>query len=172
MAEENKNSSTSQNNNANPFVNRPKFAIVISLTIVLAGLITMIGLPLEDYPSITPPQVVVSATYTGASADVVRDTVAAPLEAQLNGVEDMIYMSSTSQNGSYELTIYFKVGTDPDMAVINVNNRLQLVTPRLPSEVRTYGMTVKKRRGGPGVLMVSMTSPNNTFDSLYLAILF
>ena len=169
MAEENKNSSTSQNNNANPFVNRPKFAIVISLTIVLAGLITMIGLPLEDYPSITPPQVVVSATYTGASADVVRDTVAAPLEAQLNGVEDMIYMSSTSQNGSYELTIYFKVGTDPDMAVINVNNRLQLVTPRLPSEVRTYGMTVKKRRGGPGVLMVSMTSPNNTFDSLYLA---
>ena len=169
MAEENKNNSTSQNNNANPFVNRPKFAIVISLTIVLAGLITMIGLPLEDYPSITPPQVVVSATYTGASADVVRDTVAAPLEAQLNGVEDMIYMSSTSQNGSYELTIYFKVGTDPDMAVINVNNRLQLVTPRLPSEVRTYGMTVKKRRGGPGVLMVSMTSPNNAFDSLYLA---
>ena len=169
MAEENKKNSTSQNTNTNPFVNRPKFAIVISLTIVLAGLITMIGLPLEDYPSITPPQVVVSATYTGASADVVRDTVAAPLEAQLNGVEDMIYMSSTSQNGSYELTIYFKVGTDPDMAVINVNNRLQLVTPRLPSEVRTYGMTVKKRRGGPGVLMVSMTSPNNAFDSLYLA---
>lgn len=167
MAEENKNNSTSQNK-GNPFVSRPKFAIVISLTIVLAGLITMIGLPLEDYPSITPPQVVVSATYTGASADVVRDTVAAPLEAQLNGVEDMIYMSSTSQNGSYELTIYFKVGTDPDMAVINVNNRLQLVTPRLPSEVRTYGLTVKKRRGGPGVLMVSMTSPNNTFDPLYL----
>ena len=84
---ENKENSTYQQN-VNPFINRPKFAIVISLTIILAGLITMVGLPLEDYPSITPPQVVVSATYTGASADVVRDTVATPIEAQLNGVED------------------------------------------------------------------------------------
>ena len=164
---ENKNPNYQQN--VNPFINRPKFAIVISLTIVLAGLIVMLGLPLEDYPSITPPQVNVTATYTGASADVVRDTVAAPIEAQLNGVEDMIYMSSTSQNGSYSLDIYFEVGTDPDMAVINVNNKLQLVTPRLPSEVRTYGLTVQKRRGGPGVLMVAITSPNNVFDSLYIA---
>lgn len=165
---ENKENSTYQQN-VNPFINRPKFAIVISLTIILAGLITMVGLPLEDYPSITPPQVVVSATYTGASADVVRDTVATPIEAQLNGVEDMIYMSSTSENDSYSLEVYFEVGTDPDMAVINVNNRLQLVTPRLPSEVRNYGLTVKKRRGGPGVLMVAVTSPNNVFDSLYIA---
>lgn len=139
---ENKENSTYQQN-VNPFIKRPKFAIVISLTIILAGLITMVGLPLEDYPSITPPQVVVSATYTGASADVVRDTVATPIEAQLNGVEDMIYMSSTSENDSYSLEVYFEVGTDPDMAVINVNNRLQLVTPRLPSEVRNYGLTVK-----------------------------
>ncbi len=167
MTEENKNPNYQQN--VNPFINRPKFAIVISLTIVLAGLIVMLGLPLEDYPSITPPQVNVTATYTGASADVVRDTVAAPIEAQLNGVEDMIYMSSTSQNGSYSLDIYFEVGTDPDMAVINVNNKLQLVTPRLPSEVRTYGLTVQKRRGGPGILMVAVTSPNNVFDSLYIA---
>ena len=169
MAEDNKNINPTSQNGGNPFIKRPKFAIVISLTIVLAGLITMLGLPLEDYPSITPPQVVVTATYTGASADVVRDTIAAPIEAQLNGVEDMIYMTSTSRNGSYELDIYFKVGTNPDMAVINVNNRLQLVTPRLPSDVRNYGLTVNKRRGGPGVLMVAMTSPNNTFDALYLA---
>ena len=152
----------------NLFIKRPKFAIVISLAIVLAGLIMMCGLPLEDYPSITPPQVVVSATYTGASADVVRDTIAAPIEAQLNGVEDMIYMSSTSQNGSYELRVFFEVGTDPDMAVINVNNRLQLVTPRLPSDVRNYGLTVRKRTDGPGILMIAVNSPTNAFDTLYI----
>lgn len=156
-------------NNVNIFIDRPKFAIVVSLVIVLAGLITMTTLPLEDYPSITPPQVEVSATYTGANSDVVRDTVATPIEAQLNGVEDMIYMSSSSQDGSYTLNIYFEVGTDPDMAVINVNNRLQLVTPRLPAEVRTYGLTVRKKRGGPGILMMSVTSPKNLFDSLYIA---
>lgn len=158
-----------QKRGINPFIDRPKFAIVISLTIVLAGLIVMLGLPLEDYPSITPPQVHVAATYTGASSDVVRDTVAAPLEAQLNGVEDMIYMTSTSQNGSYSLDIYFEVGTDPDMAVINVNNKIQLATPRLPSEVRNYGLTVKKRRGGPGLLMVAVTSPSNLLDVLYIS---
>lgn len=162
---ENKN----EKNNVNIFINRPKFAIVVSLVIVLAGLITMTTLPLEDYPSITPPQVEVSATYTGANSDVVRDTVATPIEAQLNGVEDMIYMSSSSQDGSYTLNIYFEVGTDPDMAVINVNNRLQLVTPRLPAEVRNYGLTVRKKRGGPGILMMSVTSPKNLFDSLYIA---
>lgn len=155
--------------NPNPFINRPKFAIVISLTIVLAGLIVMTGLPLEDYPSITPPQVEIRATYTGASADVISDTVAAPIEAQLNGVEDMIYMTSTSSNGSYTLNVYFEVGSDPDMAVININNKLQLVMPRLPNEVRNYGLTVKKTRGGPGVLMVAINSPTNTFDTLYIA---
>ena len=170
MSENSKNNLNIQTQKAiNPFINRPKFAIVISLVIVLAGLIVMLGLPLEDYPSITPPQVNVTATYTGASSDVIRDTVAAPLEAQLNGVEDMVYMTSTSKNGSYSLDVYFEVGTDPDMAVINVNNKLQLVLPRLPSEVRTYGLTVKKRRGGPGLLMVAVTSPNNIFDSLYIA---
>ena len=164
MSEENKNSER----DINLFIKRPKFAIVISLVFVLAGLIMMMGLPLEDYPSITPPQVVVNATYTGASADVVRDTIAAPIEAQLNGVEDMIYMTSTSKNGSYQLSVYFKVGTDPDMAVINVNNRLQLVTPRLPAEVRNYGLTVNKKRGGPGVLMIAVNSPTNAFDTLYI----
>ena len=87
-------------NKGNLFIKRPKLAIVISLAIILAGALMILTLPLEEYPSITPPQVIVTATYAGASSDVVEDTIAAPVEAQLNGVEDMIYMSSTSQNGS------------------------------------------------------------------------
>lgn len=94
----------------NLFIKRPKLAIVISLAIMLAGMLMITALPLEEYPSITPPQVVVTATYAGASSDVVEDTIAAPVEAQLNGVEDMIYMSSTSQNGQYQLTLYFEIG--------------------------------------------------------------
>lgn len=153
----------------NLFIKRPKLAIVISLAIMLAGMLMITALPLEEYPSITPPQVVVTATYAGASSDVVEDTIAAPVEAQLNGVEDMIYMSSTSQNGQYQLTLYFEIGSDPDMAVVNVQNQLQLVTPRLPEEVRRYGLSVKKSTGGPGLMMISINSPTNTYDSLYIA---
>ena len=143
----------------NLFIKRPKLAIVISLAIMLAGILMVNTLPLEEYPSITPPQVVVTATYAGASSDVVEDTIAAPVEAQLNGVEDMIYMSSQSQNGQYQLTLYFEIGSDPDMAVVNVQNQLQLVTPRLPEEVKRYGLTVRKSTGGPGILMISVNSP-------------
>lgn len=156
-------------NNGNLFIKRPKLAIVISLAIVLAGLLMINTLPLEEYPSITPPQVVVTATYAGASSDVIESTIAAPVEAQLNGVEDMIYMSSTSQNGQYQLTLYFNVGADPDMAVVNVQNQLQLVTPRLPEEVKRYGLSVKKSTGGPGMMMISVNSPTNTYDGLYIA---
>ncbi len=159
----------SEQKQGNLFIKRPKLAIVISLVIMLAGMLLMTQLPLEEYPSITPPQVVVSATYAGASSDVVESTVAAPVEAQLNGVEDMIYMSSTSQNGSYKLTLYFNIGSDPDMAVVNVQNQLQLVTPRLPEEVRRYGLSVKKSTGGPGILLISINSPSGTYDSLYIA---
>lgn len=153
----------------NLFIKRPKLAIVISLAIMLAGMLMITSLPLEEYPSITPPQVVVTATYAGASSDVVEDTIAAPVEAQLNGVEDMIYMSSTSQNGQYQLTLYFEIGSDPDMAVVNVQNQLQLVTPRLPEEVKRYGLSVKKSTGGPGLMMISVNSPTHTYDSLYIA---
>lgn len=152
----------------NLFIKRPKFAIVISLVITLAGMIAMKSLPLEEYPSITPPQVVISAQYPGASAEVVESTIAAPLEAQINGVENMIYMNSSSQDGSYNLSLYFAIGTDPDLAVIHVQNRLQLVTPRLPEDVRRYGLTVTKSTGGPGLLLVSLTSKNNIYDYLYL----
>ena len=162
-------SNKNDNNQGNLFIKRPKLAIVISLAIMLAGILMLTQLPLEEYPSITPPQVVVSATYAGASSDVIANTVAAPIEAQLNGVENMIYMSSTSQNGSYQLTIYFEVGTNPDMAVVNVQNRLQLVTPRLPEEVRRFGMTVQKSTGGPGIMMIAINSPTHTYDSLYVA---
>lgn len=151
------------------FIKRPKLAIVISLAIVLAGLISMVNLPLEEYPMITPPQVVVSATYPGTSSDVVEATIAAPVEAQLNGVENMTYMSSSSQNGSYQLSIYFEIGTDPDLAVIHVQNRLQLVTPRLPDVVKRYGLTVTKAIGGPGLMMISVNSPHNTYDPLFVA---
>jgi hydrophobe/amphiphile efflux-1 (HAE1) family protein len=153
----------------NIFIKRPKLAIVISLAILLAGILMIKSLPLEEYPSITPPQVVVSATYAGASSDVIESTIAAPVEAQLNGVENMIYMSSTSQNGSYKLTLYFEVGSDPDMAVVNVQNQLQLVTPRLPEEVRRYGLSVKKSTGGPGLLLISVNSPHSSYDNLFIA---
>ena len=159
----------SEEKQGNLFIRRPKLAIVISLVIMLAGMLLVTQLPLEEYPSITPPQVVVTATYAGASSDVIESTIAAPVEAQLNGVEDMIYMSSTSQNGSYKLTLYFNIGSDPDMAVVNVQNQLQLVTPRLPEEVKRYGLSVKKSTGGPGIVMISMNSPSGTYDSLYIA---
>lgn len=140
---------TNKNEQGNLFIKRPKLAIVISLAIMLAGMLMIMALPLEEYPSITPPQVVVTATYAGASSDVVADTIAAPVEAQLNGVQDMIYMSSTSQNGQYQLTLYFNIGSDPDMAVVNVQNQLQLVTPRLPEEVKRYGLSVKNQQVVP-----------------------
>lgn len=159
----------SEQQQGNIFIKRPKLAIVISLVIILAGMLMINMLPLEEYPSITPPQVVVSATYAGASSDVIESTIAAPIEAQLNGVEDMIYMSSTSRNGSYELTLYFNIGSDPDMAVVNVQNNLQLVTPRLPEEVKRYGLTVRKTTGGPGLMMIAINSPTNTYDALYVA---
>ena len=153
----------------NLFIKRPKFAIVISLAIILAGILCMTTLPLEEYPSITPPQVIVNATYSGANADVITSTIASPVELQLNGLEDMLYMTSESSNGSYKLTIYFEVGSDADMNLVNVQNQLQLVTPRLPEEVRRYGLTVRKSTGGGGCVFIGLSSPNLTYDALYLA---
>src|SRR5205823_995562 len=118
------------------FIDRPIFATVLSVLVVLAGLVALSSLPVAQYPNITPPTVEVSAVYTGANARVVADTVASPIEEQVNGVEDMMYMSSTCANdGTYTLTVTFKPGVDLNIAQVLVQNRVNLAAPKLPSEV-------------------------------------
>ncbi len=151
------------------FIERPRFALVISIVIILVGFIAMKSLPLEEYPTITPPQVMVSATYAGASSDVIESTVAAPIESAVNGVERMLYMTSDSKDGSYRLTIYFEVGSDHDMNVVNVQNKVSLVTSRLPSDVSRYGLTVKQNTGGGGLLYYGIYSPDNSVDLIQLS---
>jgi len=147
------------------FIDRPIFATVISLLITLAGLVSIKSLPIEQYPDLTPPTIAVSASYPGASPEVIANTVAAPLEQQINGVEDMLYMNSTSSaNGSMALTVYFKVGTDPDQAMINVNNRVQGATATLPEDVRRYGVTVGKKSSAI-LQMIAFYSPSGRSDT-------
>ncbi len=150
------------------FINRPIFAAVISIIIVIAGLVTISGLPIAQYPELAPPTVQVSTSYPGANARVIADTVAAPIEQQINGVEGMIYMSSTSTNsGVYSLTVSFETGTDADMAAVLVQNRVAIATPSLPEEVKKIGVSTKKRSNSI-VLMVTLTSPNHTYDKYFL----
>ncbi|WEK51500.1 MAG: efflux RND transporter permease subunit [Candidatus Kaistia colombiensis] len=151
------------------FVDRPVFAAVISIVIVLAGILAMRALPIAQYPELTPPQVVVTATYPGASADVLTQTVAAPLEEQINGVEDMLYMQSiNSGSGSTRLIVTFATGTDADQATINVNNRVQRAVSALPSEVQRLGVSVNKQSSSI-LAVVALTSDNPQYDSVYLA---
>lgn len=151
------------------FIDRPRFAIVISLIIFLAGVICAFNLPLEEYPNITPPQITVTANYPGASSDVIESTVAAPIEYKINGVEDMIYMTSESTTSNYMLSVFFDIDTDPDLAQIRVQNELALAEPRLPEEVRRMGLTVKKMVGGPGLMIINVFSPDNSFNTLDLS---
>ncbi|WP_373939244.1 efflux RND transporter permease subunit [Vibrio kanaloae] len=150
------------------FIQRPKFALVISIILTLAGAISLAILPVAEYPKISPPSVSVSAFYAGASAEVVEQAIADPIETSVNGVEDMIYMSSKSANdGSYNLNVTFDVGTDPDMAQVNVQNRVAQIESKLPQEVRMVGVTVKKR--SPDLLMVlNFYSPNGEYDDQFL----
>lgn len=151
------------------FINRPKFALVISIVIVLAGLIAMQTIPVAEFPDITPPQVKVTTSYPGASAEVVEQSVAAPIEAQVNGVDDMLYMSSiSSNNGGYELTVTFEVGTDPDIAAVNVQNRVAVATAQLPQEVTREGITTKKQSTSM-LLVINLLSPDGTRDELFLS---
>lgn len=151
------------------FINRPIFATVLSIVVIIAGLMSIRALPIEEYPEVTPPQVSVEATYAGASAETISKTVAAPLEQQINGVEDMIYMSSTaSSTGSLTINVYFKIGTDPDQATINVNNRVQAALNKLPSEVQAQGVTVTKQ-SSTILKVISIISPNNSYDEIYMA---
>jgi HAE1 family hydrophobic/amphiphilic exporter-1 len=151
------------------FVDRPIFAAVVSLLIVIAGAVAYVQLPVAQYPDITPPVIYVQASYPGASAQVVADTVASPVEQEVNGVEGMLYMSSTSSSdGSYALTITFEVGTDPDMATVLVQNRVNIALPRLPDEVRRQGITTRKQSTG-FVAVIGLVSPDDRYDDLFLA---
>src|SRR5699024_8683456 len=129
----------------------------------------MLGLKLEKYPDITPPQIQVTASYPGASADVVESSVASVIEAQVNGVENMLYMVSTSSDETYRLKVYFKVGSDKDIGLVNVQNRVQQVTPKLPEDVKRLGVTAKQQVDGAGVVIVGVSSPDNTYDQLYIS---
>ncbi len=151
------------------FIERPKFAFVISIIISLAGLLSIYVLPVAQFPEIAPPSVSVRAFYPGASAQTVTDTIAAPIEAEVNGVEGMTYMSSKSANdGSYSLTITFETGTDADMAQVDVQNRVNKALPTLPPEATRLGITVDKRSSNM-LLIVNLFSPNGTHDGLYLS---
>lgn len=151
------------------FIERPRFAGVVSIVMVLLGLLAIAVLPVSQYPDITPPQIVVKATYPGASAQVLVDTVAIPIENAVNGVEDMLYMSSTSDdNGSYTLTVTFNIGTNPDIARVKVQNRLQQVNSELPEVVTKQGIDISSQLSNMLAMLV-LRSPNNTYDSLYLS---
>ena len=151
------------------FIDRPRFAGVVSVVLVLLGLLAIAVLPVSQYPDITPPQIIIKATYPGASAKVLVDTVAIPIENAINGVEDMLYMSSSSDdNGSYKLTITFNVGTDPDMARVKVQNRLQQVNSQLPEIVTKEGIDITSQSSNM-LAMLALRSPKNTYDSLYLS---
>ncbi len=149
------------------FIDRPIFAMVISIIITLAGLVAMRSLPIDQYPNIVPPLVQVSASYVGADARTVSETVAAPLEQQVNGVENMIYMySQNSSSGEMGLSIYFDIGTNPDQAQVNVQNRVNLAMASLPEDVRRYGISVTKQT--PNILMViCLQSPDGRYNDIY-----
>lgn len=151
------------------FINRPIFATVLSILIVIAGLVSLIGLPIEEYPTITPPTVVVRASYPGANASTIADLVGTPIEQQVNGVEGMLYMSSTSSStGTYSLTITFEVGTDLNMATVLVENRVSMALSTLPQEVTKIGVTTTKESTNV-VMFLSLTSQTPEYDALYLS---
>jgi multidrug efflux pump subunit AcrB len=150
------------------FIERPRLAMVISIIITLAGLISLFNIPVAEFPQITPPAIRVSANYPGANAQVVSDSVASPLEEEINGVEDMLYMDSTSSDGSYNLTVTFAVGTDPDADMVNLQNRVQMAMSKLPREVVDQGIRVRKRTSNI-LAAVSFFSPGGSQDNLFLS---
>lgn len=149
------------------FIDRPLLSIVISVMIVSLGLISLSRLPIEKYPDVAPPTIYIWASYPGASAEAVQKSVLAPLEQAINGVDNMTYMTSSASNGSASISIYFKQGTNPDMAAVNVQNRVVQAQAMLPAQVLQYGVSVEKRQ--PGQLRIlALESPNGTYDENFL----
>lgn len=151
------------------FIKRPRFAIVLSIVLTIAGIVSYPSLPVAQFPDVAPPTVVISASYPGATPETIAKTVATPLEQEINGVEGMIYMSSqATTNGALAITVTFELGTDLDSAQVLVQNRVAVATPRLPEEVQRIGITVNK--SSPDLLLVvQMFSPEGTFDDLYVS---
>ena len=151
------------------FIKKPVFAGVLSIIIFLTGIIAMFNLPIEQYPRVLPPQIIVSTSYPGASADTIAKTVAAPLEEQINGAKNMLYMNSVAEDsGRLSINIFFEIGTDPDSAKIDVNNRVQAALSKMPEQVQRQGVVVGER--SPSILMFAMLqSPKNTYDNIYLS---
>ena len=151
------------------FIDRPIFASVVSIILVVAGTLAMFNLPIAQFPDIAPPTITVSATYPGASAEVVAQNVAAPIEQQVNGADNMMYMnSSSSSTGNMTLTVYFKAGTDPSLAQVDVQNRVNLALPTLPDSVTAQGVSVQKRSSA-FMMVIAIYSPDNTYDQSYVA---
>ncbi len=150
------------------FIRKPRFALVISLCIVIVGLISMATLKQESYPDVTPPQIQVSANYTGANAEVIKSSIATVLENKLNGVENLSYMTSTSADGSYTLTMFFKVGSDKNINLMNVQNRIQQVQSQLPEDVQRTGVTAISRSSGSGALVLTLVPEKGQWSQLDL----
>jgi membrane fusion protein (multidrug efflux system) len=150
------------------FIDRPIFASVLSIIIVVGGLVAMVNLPIAQFPDITPPTITVTTTYPGASSDVVAQNVAAPIEQQVNGADNMLYMSSTSSStGNMTLTVYFEIGTDPSLAQVDVQNRVNLALPTLPDAVTKQGVSVQKRSSA-FMMVIAVYSPDNSYPQTFV----
>ncbi|MGH6989847.1 MAG: efflux RND transporter permease subunit, partial [Stellaceae bacterium] len=151
------------------FIDRPRFAIVIAIIITIAGLIALTRIPISQFPLIVPPQINVTAIYPGASAKVLQNTVAEPIEAQINGLPDEIYYSSTSANdGTYQLSVSFKVGSNPDIDQVNVTNAVQQAMAQLPAEVQKEGLSIRKRSSSV-LAFIIFDSPKDTLSPLQIS---